>query len=144
MPLRRLLLGTLALAPALLAPAVLPAAATAAPVPLPAPEAMDHLTVTLKDTSHDGSYDLYCHPAGGTLPDPAAACRQLDQQTRWGTDPFAPVPAGSDCTMIYGGPQRAHVTGVWAGRRVNADFNRLNGCEIARWNKFSHLLGSSR
>ncbi|MEV5507733.1 SSI family serine proteinase inhibitor [Streptomyces orinoci] len=140
MPLRRLLLGTLALAPALLGTAT----ATAVPIPLPAPEPMDHLTVTLRDTTHDGSYDLYCHPTGGTAPHPGEACRQLDQLTRWGSDPFAPVPPASNCSMIYGGPERAHVGGTWAGRPVSADFSRLNGCEIARWNKFSRLLGSSR
>lgn len=140
MPLRRLLLGTFALAPALF---TVPTA-TAAPIPLPAPEPGDHLKVTLTDTGHDGTYDLYCHPVGGTLPHAKAACEQLDRQTQWGKDLFAPVPPASDCTMIYGGPERAHVTGNWAGRPVNADFNRVNGCEISRWNKFSRLLGTSR
>jgi hypothetical protein len=46
------------------------------------------------------------------------------------------------CTQIYGGPQKAHVTGWWAGRPVNTYFKRNNGCETARWNKFSSLLGA--
>lgn len=63
--------------------------------------------------------------------------------TRWGRDPFAPVPQGANCTMIYGGPATAHVTGTWAGRPVNADFRRTNGCEISRWSSFEPLLPST-
>ncbi|MDG4530605.1 SSI family serine proteinase inhibitor [Streptomyces sp. AV19] len=137
MPLRRL---ALAAAPVLLFAA--PAAA-AAPLPLPpGPAAGDHLTVTVTDSGRlSGRYELYCHPAHGTVRDPKGACAQLDEQTRWGRDPFAPVPPDANCTMIYGGPDHAHVSGVWAGRPVDTDFSRANGCEIARWNKFSRLLG---
>ncbi|KNB49028.1 SSI family serine proteinase inhibitor [Streptomyces caatingaensis] len=136
MPLRRL---ALAAAPALL----LAAPAAAAPLPLPpGPEAGDHLTVTVTDGGRlDGRHELYCHPARGTVRDPKGACAQLDEQTRWDRDLFAPVPPGSNCTMLYGGPERAHVSGTWAGRPVDTVFSRANGCEIARWNKFSRLLG---
>jgi hypothetical protein len=44
-----------------------------------------------------------------------------------------PVPATAACTMIYGGPQKATVTGTLEGQAVNATFERSNGCEIARW-----------
>lgn len=140
MPLRRLALAA-ALAPALLAPA-----ASAAPIPLDGLDrSADHLTVTVTDTGgHDGRYDLYCHPAGGTHPHAKEACDQLDGQTSWGKDLFAPVPKGSDCTMVYGGPDRAHVSGTWAGRPVNADFSKANGCEMARWNRFSTVFGESK
>ncbi|WP_313772153.1 SSI family serine proteinase inhibitor [Streptomyces sp. TYQ1024] len=90
---------------------------------------------------NDGRYELHCHPTFGTVPDPQGACDQLDGQTRWDRDLFAPVPADAQCTMIYGGPERAHVSGTWAGRPVDTDFTRVNGCEMARWNRFSHLLG---
>lgn len=132
-------LAALALAPALLtAPA---AAASVLPLPLPGTEPGDHLTVTVTDSgSFDGTHHLYCHPDGGTYRNAREACGQLDRQTQWGRDLFAPVPKDSVCTMIYGGPQRAKVTGMWAGRRVNAEFNRKNGCETARWNRFSRLL----
>ncbi|MGK5734189.1 SSI family serine proteinase inhibitor [Streptomyces sp. URMC 124] len=148
MLLRRLALATAALAPvALLA---LPAA-TAAGLPMPPanPESNDHLTVTVSDTGKFGThltgvrtYELYCHPAGGTHPRVREACGQIDGQTTWGKDPFAPVPEDSVCTMIYGGPQRAKVTGRWAGRPVKAEFTRKNGCEIDRWDRFSSLLGT--
>ncbi|MEU2514039.1 SSI family serine proteinase inhibitor [Streptomyces syringium] len=142
MPLRRLTLAAVAA----LAPVLFAAPAVAAPMPLPLPyEHGDHLTVTVTDSgSFDGTYDLYCHPAGGTHPRAKKACAQLDGQTRWGKDAFAPVPADAMCTMIYGGDQKARVTGTWAGRPVDARFDRTNGCEIARWNKFSELLGDLR
>jgi hypothetical protein len=86
---------------------------------------------------------LFCHPVGGNHPAPQDACDTLDRNTRWGTDPFAPVPSDSICTALYGGPATAHVTGVWAGRPVDATFDRRNGCQIERWNKFVPLLPSA-
>jgi hypothetical protein len=42
--------------------------------------------------------------------------------------------------MIYGGPQRATVTGSWNGKKVSSTFNRTNGCEIDRWSQMVPLL----
>ncbi|MFF0012941.1 SSI family serine proteinase inhibitor [Streptomyces sp. NPDC005374] len=102
----------------------------------------DHLTVTVKDAGGgaDGTYELDCHPAHGSHPDPSGACDTLDRNTRWGRDTFAPVPDGSVCTMLYGGPATAHVTGTWAGRPVDAGFDRSDGCDTARWDRFVPLL----
>ncbi|MFB6438603.1 SSI family serine proteinase inhibitor [Streptomyces sp. NPDC056411] len=104
----------------------------------------DHLTVTVRDSGSertDGTFELFCHPHhGSTHHDAQAACKKLDSMTRWGRDPFAPVPQNAQCTMMYGGPATAHVTGTWAGRPVNADFRRTNGCEINRWGRFEPLL----
>ncbi|MEV4443143.1 SSI family serine proteinase inhibitor [Streptomyces sp. NPDC049577] len=145
MSLRRLALAAAtALAPALFAAAPVAPTASAAPLPLPLPglERGDHLTVVISDSGpRDARYELYCHPAGGTHPHAKAACDQVDGQTRWGQELFAPVPKGQMCTMLYGGPEQAHVTGTWAGRPVDARFNRKDGCETARWNRFSTLLG---
>lgn len=79
----------------------------------------DHLTVTVRNTgtAADGTQDLYCHPGGGTHPDVTGACEAVGRNTQWGKDPFAPVPPDSMCTMIYGGPATAHVTGTWAAAR---------------------------
>ncbi|WP_432000366.1 SSI family serine proteinase inhibitor [Streptomyces sioyaensis] len=107
----------------------------------------DHLTVTVQHSGSartDGTFELYCHPGGGNHFHVKAACAKLDGMTRWGRDPFAAVPQGSNCTMMYGGPATAHVTGTWAGRPVNADFRRTNGCEIERWGRFEPLLPSTR
>ncbi|MEU8029908.1 SSI family serine proteinase inhibitor [Streptomyces sp. NPDC049099] len=135
----------------LLALSAVPAVAVAVPaVAAPAgPSAVrpgdrsgDHLTVVVRQagSGRDGRYELSCHPAGGSHPDAAEACRVLDERTRWGRDLFAPVPPGTLCTMIYGGPATARVTGTWAGRRVDAGYDRSNGCEIGRWDGLVPLL----
>ena len=79
---------------------------------------------------------LRCDPAGGTLRRPGEACRRLARLDR----PFAPVPRDTVCTMIWGGPQEALVTGTYRGRRVWARFNRSGGCEIGRWNTHAFLF----
>ena len=73
---------------------------------------------------------------GGDLPDPAAACAQLDGQP----DPFAELSADTMCTQLYGGPQTAHVTGRWAGEQVDLQLSRTDGCRIAQWDRLSALL----
>jgi hypothetical protein len=54
---------------------------------------------------------------------------------------FEPTPRGTACTQQFGGPETATVTGTFAGKRVDAEFSRANGCEIARWEQASALLG---
>ncbi|MFF3643038.1 SSI family serine proteinase inhibitor [Streptomyces sp. NPDC002564] len=134
--LRRLALTAVASAAALSA---LPVTAHADST-LPAP--IDRLTVTVAHSggSGDGTYVLECHPTGGTHPDAAAACARLEEVTVYGTDPFAPVPSDAMCTMQYGGPATAHVTGTWQGRPVDATYDRSNGCEISRWNGLAPVL----
>jgi len=80
-------------------------------------------------------WTLRC-PAGGTLPDAAGACSKLAQIE----DPFAPVPKGTACTEIYGGPELADVSGTFDGKPVNTQFSRGNGCEIERWKKVGFLF----
>jgi hypothetical protein len=87
-------------------------------------------------TSPKRTYTLRCAPVGGTLPHRATACGRLAELKA----PFAPVPKGAACTMIYGGPQEALVTGRFRGRAVRATFNRKNGCELARWNRVRFLF----
>ncbi|MBT2441738.1 hypothetical protein J7E93_16780 [Streptomyces sp. ISL-36] len=104
----------------------------------------DRLRVTVVGSGtfgRDGTYELYCHPAGGDHPDAAAACDKLDALTVWGSPgPFPPVPSDDLCTLQYGGPAVAYVEGTWAGRPVNADFTRTDGCEISRWDALVPLL----
>jgi hypothetical protein len=69
-------------------------------------------------------------------PAPGDTCDRLDALE----DPFAPVPDGAICTLIYGGPQVAEVRGTYRGETVNARFNRTNGCEIQRWDRVAFLF----
>lgn len=117
-----------------------------APLLTPMGRASDHLTVTVRGTGGrgDGRFELYCHPGGGSHPDVDDACGSLDRGARWGKDPFAPVSPDSVCTMMYGGPATAHVTGTWAGRPVDATYDRSNGCQIARWDRLAPLLPDLR
>ncbi|MFD6298112.1 SSI family serine proteinase inhibitor [Streptomyces sp. NPDC060235] len=114
----------------------------AMPPPARPEDSGDRLTVTVQDAGNgaDGTYELDCHPAGGSHPRPAEACDLLDGNTTWGKDLFAPVPPNALCTMQYGGPATAHVTGTWAGRPVDARYDRTNGCEISRWNTMVPFL----
>ncbi|MFE3637470.1 SSI family serine proteinase inhibitor [Streptomyces sp. NPDC059168] len=108
----------------------------------PGDETGDHLIVVVRHAGRglDGTYEVSCHPTAGNHPDAAGACRTLDANTQWGRDTFAPVAPDSICTMIYGGPATARVTGTWAGRPVDAVYDRGNGCEIARWDRMVPLL----
>lgn len=53
-----------------------------------------------------------------------------------------PVPRGTACTQVYGGPATARVTGELRGVRVWAEFDLTDACEIARWRRNAALLGA--
>lgn len=130
--------GALSLLPLLpLLPLVSASAAHASAQPVG-----DHLTVVVRHAGSgvDGRFELYCHPGGGDHPDVDKACSSLDRLTQWGRDTFAPVPDDSVCTMQYGGPATARVTGNWAGRPVDASFDRRDGCHIGQWDRLVPLL----
>ncbi len=83
-------------------------------------------------------WTLQCPDGGGTLPDADEACRRLGEVE----NPFAPVPEGTACTQVYGGPRIADVSGAYKGEAVNTQFSRGNGCEIERWDKVDFLFPS--
>lgn len=138
MLLRRIALTAAASAAALSA---VPAAAHADTGPLGLPQlfaepaVQDQLRVAVTGTGdgRDGTYQLECGPSGGTHPEPANACARLDELSANGRDPFAPSSPDSRCTMQYGGPATARITGTWHGRPVDATYKRTDGCEISRW-----------
>jgi hypothetical protein len=53
-----------------------------------------------------------------------------------------PVPDGTACASVSGGPGTAHVTGELRGERVSAEFDLTDACEIARWRRNAALLGA--
>jgi hypothetical protein len=105
------------------------------------------LTIRLREAPAAGEYVFRLVAAAGavldgsTLPAPAAALAAVE---RFGEDIFFPKPGPPKlCTQQYGGPQVAEVTGTFHGRPVRTDFRRTDGCEIARWNSLSALLGGT-
>lgn len=97
------------------------------------------LTITVQPQGPSGpehTWTLRCGPAGGTLPQAAAACRKLAALEA----PFAPTPSDAVCTQIYGGPQEAIVRGTFNGRRIWVRLTRRDGCAIKRWDRVGFLF----
>lgn len=90
------------------------------------------------------TYTLVCTggvPAAESKhPTAAAACEALKNHPTLLT---APIPTDQNCTMQFGGPETATVTGAVDGTEVNRKFDRTDGCQIARWDAASVLLGAS-
>lgn len=104
--------------------------------PAQPPSPQTELTITVGPQGPDGEHrtrTIACTPQARRMP-----CPRLVDTT---VAAFAPVPDGVACTAVYGGPATARVTGRLHGRRVDARFNLRNGCEIARWQRTSWLLG---
>lgn len=123
-------------------PARLAVVVAAAVLALPgtaAAQSSTNLRITVwPDGKGNGSttWTLRCDALGGTLPSRARACRTLAMLKA----PFAPVPRGTVCTEVSGGPAVAYVRGTFRGRPVRAWFNRSDGCQIDRWNQVRVLL----
>ena len=86
------------------------------------------------------SFRLRCDPPGGTHPEAAKACEALSALDR----PFAPTPPDTACTEVYGGRQTAEIRGTYLGSSVRVTFARVNGCEIARWDRLAILFQPAR
>lgn len=106
--------------------------------------AQTQLTVSVRSSpsAQPKTWTLTCDPTGGNMANAQKACDALDTASASKKDPFAATPKTEMCTMIFGGPQTATVTGTWQGRAVKASFDRKNGCEMDRWNALSALLGA--
>jgi Subtilisin inhibitor-like len=92
------------------------------------------VTVWPQGQGRSRRWTLTCDPAGGSLPRPRAACSRLTRAA------LRPLPLDTICTQIYGGPQRARVTGRIDGEPIDARFSRSNGCEIHRWDSVRYLF----
>jgi hypothetical protein len=136
-------LGTVA---ALLAASACGAASGGSPSASPAPSgsssspstASEELVIVAQDgAGKTQTWRLTCDPPGGTHPDPTAACQALAKN---GATALAPVPRGTMCSQVYGGPQTAVVTGTWQGKAVKSRLSLVNGCETKRWKALAGLL----
>jgi hypothetical protein len=79
------------------------------------------LTITFWPEGPDGESveaTLTCDPAGGTHPDPESACAALAADSA----ALEPVPPDVD------------------DEQVDAAFERSNGCELDRWDRFAAVL----
>jgi len=53
-------------------------------------------------------------------------------------------PSNRACAQIFGGPERARVTGTIGDRRVRRAFSRTDSCETADWRRAMPLLPRPR
>jgi hypothetical protein len=104
-----------------------------------APAKAPKVSLDIKVTGHPGAkpvrWTLRCDPAGGTHPDPAAACRVLLRAK----NPFAPLPGHIMCPMIRVGSKTATVTGTWFGKKVHSVLAD-GGCTLQRWAEFGQIF----
>lgn len=111
--------------------------ASSPPVSPGGPTAASRLTIVVDDgTGATTTWTLTCDPVGGTHPDPNGACAALAENR----SALQPVPKDKMCAQVYGGPERATVTGTWGDEQVTATLSRTNSCETARWNALVPLL----
>ena len=96
----------------------------------PSSAAGSQLTIVVDDgTGATTTWTLTCDPVGGTHPDPEAACSALAEHR----SALRPVPKNKMCAQVYGGPERATISGTWGDEQVLASLSRVNSCETARW-----------
>lgn len=95
------------------------------------------LTIVVDDgTGAMTTWTLTCDPVGGTHPDPAGACAAVASHR----SALNAVPTDRMCAQVYGGPERATVTGTWQGEQILASLSRTDACQTARWNALVPLV----
>lgn len=120
---------------------------SAAPVTSGPGQGNAELAIMVKpsETGTPANFTLVCvdgvPAAESQHPDAAAACLAVKNNAALLSP--APRPTDQACTMQYGGPQEATVTGVVDGRPVETTFTLRDGCEIADWNAAKDVLGST-
>jgi hypothetical protein len=86
--------------------------------------------------SQDRHWSLRCDPAGGTMPDAAAACRLL------ATDAAILHPARAThvmCRTRVASPRTFTITGTWHGTRLN-EVVTDRGCDLRRWAMMAQIF----
>ena len=113
------------------------ATTSASPSASPSATGASQLTIVVDDgAGATTTWTLTCDPAGGTHPDPEQACAAVDGHR----SALNPVPKGKMCAQVYGGPERATVSGTWRGEQILATLSRTDACQTARWNALVGLL----
>ncbi|MBB4933372.1 hypothetical protein F4561_004192 [Lipingzhangella halophila] len=94
------------------------------------------ITVSSNAGAPSERWTLTCSPAGGSHPDPEAACAALQAADH--TMP-EPVSDGELCTRQLGS-STATVSGSIGDTEINEEFDQRGGCEIARWEELGSVL----
>jgi len=93
------------------------------------------ITVTTAPGAPSKHWTLRCDPAGGSHPDPAAACAVLLKAKA----PFAAPAKGIMCPMIRVGTKTAVVKGTYFGRHVDTTF-MPGGCGLPLWHEIGAIF----
>ncbi len=109
-----------------------PASNSPAPVK---PKVSLTITVVNGPTKPITHWTLTCDPAGGTHPDPAAACAALAAIKQ----PFAVTKVGVACPMIVASARRATFSGTYFGAPVNRTIID-GGCDLAHWSQLGQVV----
>ncbi|HEY5787094.1 MAG TPA: SSI family serine proteinase inhibitor [Microlunatus sp.] len=103
------------------------------------PGGASQLTIVVDDGAGSTStWTLACDPTGGDHPDAEQACAAIEGHR----SALNPVPKDRMCAQVYGGPEKATITGTWRGEEIFAALARTNSCEIARWDALVPLVPS--
>jgi hypothetical protein len=120
------------------------AAAACGSTPAPrqaAPKVSLSITVSAAPGSPAQHWTLTCDPAGGTHPDPAAACADLLRTGLLspGDPAVAPLPKSMSCPMILASAKTASIKGTYYGHPVNTAV-RDGGCGFTLWTKLGQVV----
>lgn len=80
-------------------------------------------------------WSLRCDPAGGTMPNAAAACRLL------ATDATILHPRATHimCSKIMADARTFTITGTWHGTKLHEVVTH-SGCDLRRWSKMAQIF----
>lgn len=130
-------------------------AETTSPAPPPPPTSLPpgpgrgsaELAIMVKPSSTEPAlnYTLTCKDGAPTEeskhPSAVQACDLLKNNPAV----LTPQPRSKEefCTLQYGGPRTAVVTGIVDNVPVDVSFSLRDGCEISQWNAAGAILGSA-
>jgi hypothetical protein len=107
--------------------------------PTGGPAGSSQMTIVVDDGAGGRStWSLTCDPTGGDHPDAEQACAAIEGHR----SALNPVPKDRMCAQVYGGPEKATITGTWRGEQIFAALSRTDACETARWDALVPLVPS--